>query len=125
MQYSHGIDAATARPISSLVLPSSLVAGFIWNVRRPFHQLDTIDAGICLAKSGTKPNVFWISPSVACWGDCAAGAPPVRFSAVARPTTEAANTNERAIFFIGISLWVSPARRSGALNDSFYENGLS
>src|SRR5687768_2788554 len=102
MQYSHGTCADTARPISSFVLPSSLVAGLSWNWVRPAHQDDKSVAGTLLKKSGTKPNVFWISAVVAAAGD--AGAEPARFSADARPNSEAVRTSERTVFFIGISL---------------------
>src|SRR5688500_18551847 len=97
MQYSHGTCADTARPISSLVLPSSLVAGLSWNVARLAHLDGSSVAGLLVAMSGTRPSAFWISAVV---GVAGAAAAVLRFSAEATPNSEAAITSDRTVLVI-------------------------
>src|SRR5437763_12416857 len=73
MQYSHGICAATASPISCLVLPSSAVLGFISNDFAVSHHDGNSVAGTTRTKAGTNPIIPSISLSVAAAGDGVGG----------------------------------------------------
>src|ERR1041385_1940008 len=60
VQYLHGICAATASPISSLVLPGSAVFGLSSSDLSSPHAPAIAASGTDFMKVGTMPSVFWI-----------------------------------------------------------------
>src|SRR5260370_38741953 len=88
MQYWQGTWAATARPISSLVLPLSPVFGLSCTDLNSAHAPAMPASGNILKKVGTEPSVCSMSRYVA-WADTSCAGADVTIPAIAVARTRA------------------------------------
>src|SRR6202043_3163162 len=96
MQYWQGIWAATARPISSLVLPLSAVFGLSCTDLNLAHAPAIPNSGNILKKVGTEPSVCSMSRYVA-WADASCADADVSIPAIAAETRQAVSAAESAV----------------------------
>src|SRR5258708_1465179 len=93
MQYWQGTWAATARPISSLVLPLSPVFGLSCTDLNSAHAPAMPASGNILKKVGTEPSVCSMSRYVA-WADTSCAGADVTIPAIAVARTPAVSIVE-------------------------------